>query len=73
MGKGNRPITCSVSSKRLRGKSWYYRDGKYFYNKRTWKTEKTKQAGEAATKAAEAKEASAKETAKAETADKPSA
>ena len=53
MGKGNRPVTCSVSSKRLRGKSWYYRDGKYFYNKRTWKTEKEKQATEAA-KTAEA-------------------
>ena len=48
MGKGNRPVTCSVSSKRLRGKSWYYRDGKYFYNKRTWKTEKVKQTAEKA-------------------------
>lgn len=62
MGKGNRPITCSVSNKRLRGKSWYYRDGKYFYNKRTWKTEKDKQAAETA-KTAEAAKAAASEKA----------
>lgn len=48
MGKGNRPATCSVSNKRLRAKSWYYRDGKYFYNKRTWEQEKKKKADEAA-------------------------
>ena len=65
MGKGNRPVTCSVSSKRLRGKSWYYRDGKYFYNKRTWKTEKDKQAGEAAAKKAEADKAETPEKASA--------
>ena len=63
MGKGNRPATCSVSNKRLRAKSWYYRDGKYFYNKGTWKQEKDKQAGEAA-------KAKASEGAKAETAEK---
>ena len=57
MGKGNRPVTCSVSSKRLRGKSWYYRDGKYFANKQAHKlfvaaaaekAQKAKQAEEAA-------------------------
>ena len=47
MSKGSRPATCSVSSKRLRAKTWYYRDGKYFYNKRAWLDEKAKQAKEA--------------------------
>ena len=48
MSKGNRPATCAVTSKRLRAKSWYYRDGKYFYNKGAWRQEKEKQATEAA-------------------------
>ena len=63
MGKGNRPVTCSVSSKRLRGKSWYYRDGKYFYNKRTWKTEQVKQIAEKAKTEAAGKAESAEKTA----------
>jgi hypothetical protein len=36
MSKGNRPATGAVSNKRLRAKSWYYRDGRYFYSKRVW-------------------------------------
>ena len=48
MAKGNRPTVCAGSGKRLRGKSWYYRDGKYFYNKRAWEQEKDKLAKEAA-------------------------
>lgn len=55
MGKGNRPATCSATNKRLRGKSWYYRDGKYFYNKRAWEQDKEKQAKEASKAAAEKK------------------
>lgn len=47
MGKGDRPAACAVTGKRLRAKSWYYRDGKYFYNKRVWRQERTKLASEA--------------------------
>ena len=47
MGKGNRPATCVATSKRLRAKSWYYRNGKYYYNKRAWLDDKDKQAKEA--------------------------
>ena len=48
MSKGNRPATCASSGKRLRAKSWYYRDGKYFYNRVAWLQERAKQAKEAA-------------------------
>jgi hypothetical protein len=48
MGKGNRPATCSSSGKRLRAKSWFYRNGKYYYNKRAWADEQKKLAAEAA-------------------------
>lgn len=65
MGKGNRPTTCAVSSKRLRAKTWYYRNGKYFYNKRAWLQEKAKPAKEAA-KAAPATPAAAPAAAKPE-------
>ena len=51
MSKGNRPATCASSGKRLRAKSWYYRDGKYFYNRVAWLQEKAKQAKESATAA----------------------
>lgn len=48
MGKGDRPAACAVTGKRLRAKSWYYRDGKYFYNKRVWRQERAKLASDAA-------------------------
>lgn len=48
MGKGNRPATCSASGKRLRAKSWFYRNGKYYYNKRAWLEEQEKAAAESA-------------------------
>ena len=56
MGKGNRPATCASSGKRLRAKSWYYRDGKYFYNRGAWQQEKVKQAKESANAAPAAAE-----------------
>ena len=55
MGKGNRPAACVVTGKRLRAKSWYYRNGNYFYNKRVWRQEREKLAGEAAKAKVEAK------------------
>ena len=48
MSKGNRPPTCAASGKRLRAKSWFYRNGKYYYNKRAWVDEQAKAAAEAA-------------------------
>ena len=59
MGKGSRPAACAVTGKRLRAKSWYYRNGQYFYNKRVWRGERAKLAGEAAKAQAEAKQAAA--------------
>lgn len=55
MGKGDRPAACAVTGKRLRAKSWYYRDGKYFYNKGVWRQEHAKLTSEAAQTQAEAK------------------
>jgi hypothetical protein len=63
MGLNTRPASCSTTNKRLRRKSWYYRNGKYYYNKRAWEQDKEK----AATEKAAAKETAAKEAAKAET------
>jgi hypothetical protein len=64
MSKGTRPAACSVTNKRLRHKSWYYRDGKYFYSKKVWSNEREKLAADAekakAEKAAKAAEAKAK-------------
>ena len=59
MSKGNRPAVCVSSGKRLRAKSWYYRDGKYFYNKGAWRQEHEKQMKETAAKAAAVSEAAA--------------
>ena len=53
MSKGTRPAVCSVTGKRLRAKSWFYRDGKYFYNKKVWRTEQEKLVVEAAKAKAE--------------------
>ena len=64
MSKGTRPAACSVTNKRLRHKSWYYRDGKYFYSKKVWSKEREKLAADAekakAEKSAKAAEAKAK-------------
>ena len=72
MSKDTRPAACSVTNKRLRHKSWYYRDGKYFYSKKVWSNEREKLAAEAektkaekAAKAAEAKAAEVKAKAEA--------
>jgi hypothetical protein len=37
-GKNNRPKNCSQCNKTLKRKTWYFRNGKYFCNKRCWKT-----------------------------------
>ena len=66
MSKGSRPAVCSVTGKRLRAKSWFYRDGKYFYNQKVWLEEREKLAAEAAK--AKAAGEQAKEEAKAEAA-----
>ncbi len=51
-----RPTNCAQSNKRIRRKDWYYRNGKYFANKKAFQLftaqEKTKKAKEAADKAA---------------------
>ena len=52
--KKSRPTNCAQSNKRIRRKSWYYRNGKYFANKQCFKlyaaeaAEKAQKAGEAA-------------------------
>jgi hypothetical protein len=70
MSKGNRPTVCSVSGRRLRAKSWFYRDGKYFYNKKVWENERGKLAAEKEKAKADAakSKAEAAEKAKAEAA-----
>ena len=35
--KKSRPTNCVQSNKRIRRKDWYYRDGKYFANKKAFK------------------------------------
>ena len=58
--KKSRPTNCLQSNKRIRRKDWYYRDGKYFANKKSFKlyqaqeAEKAKKAQEAAAAAAQA-------------------
>ena len=32
-----KPSTCAKCGKSLNKKSWYYRNGKYYCNKRCWK------------------------------------
>ncbi len=48
MGLNTRPASCATSGKRLRRKSWYYRNGKYYYNKRAWAQDKAKAAEKSA-------------------------
>ena len=56
--KKTRPTNCAQSNKRIRRKDWYYRNGKYFANKKCFKlyevqeAEKAKKAAEAAAAAA---------------------
>lgn len=48
--KNIRPTNCAQSNKRIRRKDWFYRNGRYFANKRCFKlyvaqeAEKTKKA-----------------------------
>jgi hypothetical protein len=35
--KKSRPTNCAQSNKRIRRKDWYYRNGKYFANKKSFK------------------------------------
>ena len=45
------PTNCVQSNKRIRRKDWYYRNGKYFANKKAFKLYQTAQAAEKAKKA----------------------
>lgn len=56
--KKSRPTNCAQSNKRIRRKDWYYRDGKYFANKKSFKLFAAQEA-EKAKKAKEAAEAAA--------------
>lgn len=35
-----KPATCTKCGKKLSRKSWYYRNGRYYCNKRCWKSAK---------------------------------
>ena len=65
--KKSRPTNCVQSNKRIRRKDWYYRNGKYFANKKAFKLftaqelEKARKAEEAAAAAAKAAEPPAAE------------
>ena len=56
--KKSRPTNCVQSNKRIRRKDWYYRNGKFFANKKAFKTylsqeaEKAQKASAAAAPAA---------------------
>ena len=62
-----RPTNCVQSNKRIRRKDWYYRNGKYFANKKAFKlfaaqeVEKARKAKETAAAAATAPEPPAAE------------
>ena len=58
MSKANRPNVCVSSGKRLRRKSWYYRNGKYYFSQRYFKSDQAKGAEDKA-KAAAAEQAKA--------------
>ncbi len=57
--KKSQPTNCVQSNKRIRRKDWYYRDGKYFANKKCFKLFAVQEAE----KAAKAQEAAAAATA----------
>lgn len=67
--KKSRPTNCAQSNKRIRRKDWYYRNGKYFANKKAFKLfsaqelEKATKAKEAAAAAAAAPPAAEQKTA----------
>ncbi len=61
--KKSRPTNCAQSNKRIRRKDWYYRNGKFFANKKAFKlyaaqevekASKAKEAAQAASQAAAA-------------------
>ncbi len=54
--KKSRPTNCVQSNKRIRRKDWYYRNGKYFANKKAFKLYAVQEA-EKALKAKEAQTA----------------
>lgn len=56
--KKSRPTNCAQSNKRIRRKDWFYRNGKYFANKKAFKLF-TAQEAEKANKAKEASAAAA--------------
>ena len=56
--KDSWPTNCVFSNKRIRRKDWYFRDGKYFANKKNFK-QFVAQEAEKAKKAAEASSAQA--------------
>ncbi len=63
--KKSRPTNCIQTNKRIRRKDWYYRNGKYFANKKSFKlyaaqeAEKIKKAQEAQAATAQASAAPA--------------
>ena len=60
------PTNCTQTSKRIRRKDWYYRNGKFFGNKQAYRTYVVAQAKKAEeAKAAEAKKAEEAATPKA--------
>ncbi len=42
MALNTRSSACTVCSKRLNRKWWYYRNGKYYCKRRCWETEQEK-------------------------------
>ena len=54
-----RPTNCVQSNKRIRRKDWYYRDGKYFANKKNFKLFVAQEAKKKVDEAAKAKTAAA--------------
>jgi hypothetical protein len=51
-----RPTNCVKCNKVIKNNWWYYRNGKYYCNKRCWKAEKVQLEQEKAAKEREAKE-----------------
>ena len=62
--KKSRPTNCLQSNKRIRRKDWFYRNGKYFANKKAFKLYTAQEAE----KAQKAKEAAAAQPAEEKTA-----
>lgn len=47
MNKKSWPTNCAQSNKRIRRKDWYYRNGKYFANKKCFKLYRAEAAAKA--------------------------